>query len=373
MSTAFRYSELVAGNGTGRDGKEDPMTSVLAKGRLFLLLFPAMAVGFVLQAAGLPIPFMLGGILVAACLRFTRCPALQWPKGWRELGLSVAGYGIGLHFTRETLENLTGQTPGVLGASVLSIALAILIAAVTARHTRANLLSCVLGQLPGGLSLMMLLAEEDPRADANVVIVEQTTRIFMVVFTVPIVASLLPRGAAAAAAAAPADSLPWLVLVPLCGVGVWAACRLHVPTPTLMGPILATSCFSVLWGAPLQPVPDLLLDVAQISVGLYMGCMLDRERLLKARETLGYCVGGTLCLIAASMAVAFALSRFYGFGLVTAFLAMAPGGIAEMCLAGMSMGADVSVIVTYQIVRVLLMNLTMPFLLQWYFNENYKG
>lgn len=40
---------------------------------------------------------------------------------------------------------------------------------------------------------------------------------------------------------------------------------------------------------------------------------------------------------------------------------MAPGGIAEMCLAGMSMGADVSVIVTYQIVRVLLMNLTMPF------------
>ena len=349
------------------------MSFPLERVRLLSLLLPAIVVGFVLKAIGLPIPYMLGGILVASFLRFTRLPALQWPRGWREQGLSVVGYGIGLHFTRATLVNLAGQTPGVLGASVLSIALAIVIAAVTARHTRANLLSCVLGQLPGGLNLMMLLAEEDPRADANVVIVEQTTRLFLVVFTVPILASLLPQGSAGLPAAAEAYSLTWLVLVPLCAVGVWGARRLHVPTPTLMGPIFATSVFSVAWGAPLQPVPGPLLDVAQISVGLYMGCMLDKERLWKARETLGYCVGGTFCLIAVSMVVAYGLSCYYGFDLVTAFLAMAPGGIAEMCLAGMGMGADVSVIVTYQIVRVLMMNLSMPFLLHWYFDENYKG
>jgi len=67
------------------------------------------------------------------------------------------------------------------------------------------------------------------------------------------------------------------------------------------------------------------------------------------------------------------LSRYYGIPLVTAFLAMAPGGVAEMCLAGMSMGADVSLILTYQIVRMLLMNLTVPFFLNQYFDETYKG
>ena len=58
---------------------------------------------------------------------------------------------------------------------------------------------------------------------------------------------------------------------------------------------------------------------------------------------------------------------------MTAFLAMAPGGMTEMCLAGMSMGADVSIILTYQIVRLLMMNLTVPFCLNRYFDENYKG
>ena len=47
--------------------------------------------------------------------------------------------------------------------------------------------------------------------------------------------------------------------------------------------------------------------------------------------------------------------------------------MTEMCLAGMSMGADVSIILTYQIVRLLMMNLTVPFCLNRYFDENYKG
>ena len=67
------------------------------------------------------------------------------------------------------------------------------------------------------------------------------------------------------------------------------------------------------------------------------------------------------------------LSRYYGIPIVTAFLAMAPGGVAEMCLAGMSMGADVSLILTYQIVRMMLMNLSVPFFLRKYFDENYTG
>ena len=345
--------------------------------RLLFYAVPAALAGTLLFLARLPIPFMLGGILTAAALRFTRQPGFQWPRPWRELCLSIVGYGIGLHFTRDTVHALAAQTAGVLGASILCIALAIVIAYITYRHTFANLLSCVLGQLPGGLNLMMLLTEEDPRADANVVVVEQTTRLFLVVFFVPVLASFLPGTPVNRAGlfdSPPAEgALTWLVLIPVCAFGVFAARRLHVPTPTLMGPILATSAFSVWYGAPLQQVPSLILYLAQISVGLYMGCMLDKERLLRARATVSFCVLGTLALIAVSMAVAAGLSRVYGFDLVTAFLAMAPGGIAEMCLAGMSMGADVSIIVTYQIVRVLMMNISMPFLIHWYFDEDYKG
>ena len=82
---------------------------------------------------------------------------------------------------------------------------------------------------------------------------------------------------------------------------------------------------------------------------------------------------GTLLIIGGSIVVAEILVRYYGIPIVTAFLAMAPGGMTEMCLAGMSMGADVSIILTYQIVRLLMMNLTVPFFIHKYFDENYTG
>ena len=76
---------------------------------------------------------------------------------------------------------------------------------------------------------------------------------------------------------------------------------------------------------------------------------------------------GTAILVAVSIVMAYVLSARYGFSLITAFLAMAPGGIAEMSLAGMSMGENVSVILTYQLVRLMAINICVPPLLKWWF------
>ena len=66
---------------------------------------------------------------------------------------------------------------GWLEATLVAVAVAVLIAWWTARHTSANLISCVMGIMPGGLTQMMLMSEDDPRADANVVVVMQTLRL----------------------------------------------------------------------------------------------------------------------------------------------------------------------------------------------------
>ena len=115
------------------------------------------------------------------------------------------------------------------------------------------------------------------------------------------------------------------------------------------------------------------MNLAQMNIGLYMGCMLDKERLYRTRLLLPYAIIGTLLIIGGSIVMAEVLSRYYGIPLVTAFLAMAPGGMTEMCLAGMSMGADVSLILTYQMVRLLMMNITVPFFIHRYFDESYTG
>ena len=340
-------------------------------------LFGAAAVvGYVLVLFKIPIPYMLGGIIVMASAKAFGDPDLFWPRSWRMLALCVAGYGIGRNFTVDTWDRLLNQTVGVFAATFISLTLSVLIAIWTHRHTFANLLSCVMGILPGGLTQMMLMSEEDTRSDANVVVVAQTLRMFGVVMFVPFLvvhllgAEVLP--AEEVAQGAMSGGLSWLWLIPVCGLGSWVALRLHVPTATLIGPIIAAAAFSCAAG-PLQLVPGFLMSIAQINIGLYMGAMLDKEKLLRTRSLLPYILGGTAVMIASSVLVAQFLAAHYHFSLVAAFLGMAPGGIAEMCLAGMSMGEDVSMILTYQIVRVMILNITVPYAIKWYFDKNYVG
>ena len=91
---------------------------------------------------------------------------------------------LGRNFTADTWEKMTHQT-WVLEATLIAVAVAVLIAWWTARHTSANLISCVMGIMPGGLTQMMLMSEDDPRADANVVVVMQTLRLVGVIVAVP--------------------------------------------------------------------------------------------------------------------------------------------------------------------------------------------
>lgn len=341
-----------------------------------LLLFLAAALlGLLLVKLKLPIPYMLGGIIAAAAAKAFVDENTDWPVKWRMVALCVAGYGIGRNFTPAALVQLQQQLVGVFGATFIALLCCVFIAWWTYKHTFANLISCVMGITPGGLTQMMLMSEDDPRVDANIVVVMQTVRMFAVVFSVPfLVVHFLGAEVMSTeqAAATGAMGLHWLILFPLAFAGAFLATKLHVPTPTLLGPILITSIASCTIGA-MQAVPDWLMLIAQANIGLYMGTRLDKKRLLQTKKLLPYIIGGSFTMVAVSVGVAYLLAQYYHFSPVAAFLAMAPGGIAEMCLAGMSMGVDVSIILSYQFVRLIIINLIVPFVIKWYFNADYKG
>lgn len=337
----------------------------------FLLFVVAGFFGSLFLRMHLPIPYLLGGMVVALlCKAFARNAAVSWPQSWRNIGLMVAGYGIGATFNNETWHNLIDEAAGVIEANLIAIAVSILLAWLMARWTRTNLQSCVMGMMPGGITLMMLLTEQDKRTDPNVVMVMQVIRLIGVIIAVPfLVITLLDAHVVSDAVSMPNHGgIHWLVLIPLAVLGSYLAKKLHLPTPIFLGTILLTAIFSVAAG-DLQPVPGWLMAPAQISIGLYMGLLLDAERIARTKSILSLTIIGTMILVAVSVVVAHILSARYGFSLVTAFLAMAPGGIAEMALAGMSMGENVSIILTYQLVRVLVINIGVPPLLNWYFRR----
>lgn len=336
-----------------------------------LLFIMALCLGQMLVKLHIPIPFLLGGLLTAlACKTFARRTQVSWPKRWREYALMIAGYGIGSTFTTDTWNNFLAELAGVAEATVVIMAASIALAFITAKIARENLKSCIMGMLPGGMTLTMLLCEEDKKVNPNVVMVMQIIRLLGVVVAVPfLVIWLLDAQVTGSSVALPNHGgVHWFVFVPLSILGFFIAKKVHLPTPRLLGPILATAAFAV-YTEGVQPVPFWLMAPAQVSIGLFMGMQLDADRIIKTKKMVPFILIGTAILIFISVSMAKVLSARYGFSLVTAFLAMAPGGIAEMSLAGMSMGENVSIILTYQLVRVLAINIFIPPLLAWWFKE----
>ena len=337
--------------------------------RRLMMFGLAVLIGFLFQYMAIPIPFLLGGIVSSMFWKVIGAQ-VYWPRQWRELGLCVAGYGIGRNFTAETMRELSMQSLGVLEATGAAVGASVIIAWWTSRHSYANLQSCVMGCMPGGLTQMMLMSETDKRVDFSVVMVMQTLRLMSAIIIVPflVVHGLGAEIKDAALPAAQTGDYTWLWMVPIAAIGAVVLQKLHIPTPRLLGPTLAASACSYFFGT-FQPVPDPLMTVAQISIGLYMGMLLDPARIKETARLMPFIITGILIIIAVSVAMAYYLSGIYGFSLITAFLAMAPGGIAEMCLAGMSMGENVSIILTYQLVRMLILNITVPMGLTWYFKD----
>jgi membrane AbrB-like protein len=315
---------------------------------------------------------MLGGMIVAILYKtFAREQAVKWPRRWRDMGLMVAGYGIGVNFNTAAWNNFLHELAGVSASTIIALGVSIIIAIVTAKVTREDLKSCVIGMLPGGMTMSLLMAEEDKTINPNVVVVMQVIRLFGVIISVPFLTVLLldakvinsPLGMVAH------TGYHWAIFIPLTILGSFIATKLRLPTPVLLGSILATTVFNIFVGS-VQPVPGFLMAPAQLSIGLFMGMILDAKRIAQTKNVLPFVIGGTALLVVISIGVAYVLSDLYGFSLVTAFLAMAPGGIAEMALAGLSMGEDVATILAYQLVRLLAINLLVPPVIEWYFSKS---
>lgn len=184
-----------------------------------LLFVSAGALGILFNALSIPIPYMLGGIVAAFVAKTFIDPKTKWPSLWRNMMMSVAGYEIGRSCSVETLINIAEEIFGVFLATGVTVIVSILAAFWTFRHSAANLISCVMGCSPGGMSLMTLMAEEDSRVDMNVVVVAQTLRLFCVVVSVLFLAMQMIDETSAAVALEKPDEWHWLALIPICFVG----------------------------------------------------------------------------------------------------------------------------------------------------------
>jgi membrane AbrB-like protein len=348
------------------------MRSILKE--TFLKTWPILTTGLVAIPGGLlfdflriPLPWMLGPLTVTLLYNALSSQRARWPVHFRNAGLIVIGYSMGRTITFETTQQILANLPGMAAATLLTVLFCLGTGYITHRRTGISLASGVLGSMPGGLAQMIILSEEVRDADVTVVTLMQMTRVLAVVFIVPFVAihgmahphsGVLPLSGTA---------VPWnLAVLPAilaAPLGAWLAYLLKLPIPFLLGPIFATTA-AVLAGCPAPPVPGPLIRTAQLFFGIYMGIVITLESLRRLGKVLPYALGSAVLLVAFTYLVAFGLMVVTPANLLSAFLGTAAGGLAEMGIVALALGADVTFVLSYQLFRLFSILLVMPPLLR---------
>ena len=325
-------------------------------------------------ALDLPLPWMIGPMLTTIVLKMKYPEMVFFPIKWRNLFLIPLGYNIGAHITLAACYEIMAQLMGISIATILSIGISLILAWWTVKSTGITMASSAVGNMPGGLTPMLLLCESIPSADINAVAVIQSIRLMTTIAVVPI---LLTHGLGAAAvntgtmeAIEYLDTPAWL-LIAVAVIGALAAHKIKFPAAFFMGPIVAIGGLSLYFGGNLPEAPVWLISLSQVCTGVFLGTCIDPFQLGHNRKLLPVTLSGAFILIISSLFVGYLLSKYYGFTVATAFLATAPGGVAEMSITGMVLGENVPIILAYQLFRMLFLNIVMPPALKWYFTRNH--
>jgi len=316
-----------------------------------------------------PLPWTLGPLVATLLWKLLRKKSVYWPKPIRNSGLVVIGYAMGSPFTLQIARQISGQLPGIILSTLAIMTISLLVGWITSRYTGVGLINGIMGSVPGGLSQMAVICEEIEGADVAIVTLMQVTRLLTVVFTVPLLAiyGLASDLGGMTSVVIPTSIDPWtFALFAIVAImSAELARMIKFPTPYLMGPVFGTIALIIL-GNTAPHLPQVVLALAQITIGIRMGADITFDGLKNWKSIVAYSFGGVFSVIVASLGIDYILTRVYPISFLTAFISTAPGGMAEMGITAIAVHADVSLVVAYQLFRLLsMLTLAIPTVKWW--------
>ncbi|MFL6557043.1 MAG: AbrB family transcriptional regulator [Bacillus sp. (in: firmicutes)] len=345
-----------------------------------ITLLTAFIGGFMFSLLHSPIPWLLGPM--TAVLIGSRFGKVQyyWPSRIRDIGLVIVGYSIGLSFTKEAVLEIVAKLPSMLLMTVVLICFCAGIAFVVSKLSGVDYPTVLVGSIPGGLSQMIIFAEELKGINITTVTFLQVARLIMIIFFVPFLvfgplfknttdtaSNLVNSGAVSSSPLFP--TIIWFAIICV-GCAILAR-KLNFPTPYMLGPILGTAVFNLLGlhGPALSPT---ILDASQFMIGGYIGLLLKPEKLEHKTKIISLALISGMVMILISIGLSMLLVSFYDIDHSTSFLALAPGGMDQMGILAHVVHADLSMVTGYQLFRLFFIYFAVPPILRWIFRVGFR-
>ncbi|THU00673.1 AbrB family transcriptional regulator [Lampropedia puyangensis] len=308
----------------------------------------------------IPLPWMLGPLLLTAATRISHVPSRCAPI-FNQFGRWMIGLSLGLYFTPQVAESVMRYWPLMVFGMAYAIALAFLGRSVYMRCADMDPTTAWFAAAIGSASEMANMAQRHG-ARVDQVASAHSMRVLLVVVVVPFAFQWF----ADAPMVRPMDvrdvqwpGFFWLVSGAwVCG---WLFQRLRLPNGWMLGP-MAFAMLITLSGIELSALPPWLSWAGQLCIGWSLGDKYRPDFLRSAPRLLGVVAALSLGVIAFSALLGWLLALAIELPPATLILALIPGGIAEMTITAKVLGLGVPLVTALQVSRMLCVVLSTGWL-----------
>ncbi|MDB5550596.1 MAG: hypothetical protein JWL86_580 [Rhizobium sp.] len=329
-----------------------------AVARIGLALAIGIAGALLASAVSMPLPYLLGPLLACAIAAMAGAPVRAVPYG-RELAQVAVGLAIGLRFVPIVVIAVAKLLPWMALVIVLTIVVTMIAAVIMKRLAGIDNRTAFFATAAAGLAEMAVVAHQK-NADGDVVAVVHLIRVTAIVTTVPFLVTIFGADGGIQPVIVPiaGEAWPLIALFLVSAIAAYWARKLRLPNTWLLVPAVIAAVIAGLGFGPFA-MPPLVLTIAQIVIGCWLGCRFRRSLLGRLSQVTISALVTTMFLLAAATGIAALLSYATGLSFVTSLLAVAPAGVTEMVLTATAMHLDTTIVTAFQITRIAVVMTTI--------------
>lgn len=148
------------------------------------------------------------------------------------------------------------------------------------------------------------------------------------------------------------------LIIGLALVSYWVFSLLRFPAPAILGPMVSIGICQIL-DAGLPELPITLINGFQIIIGLSVGSKINHKNVRDIKDSWKVSLVIAVYTLASTAVMTFLIRSFTN-DFATALFSAAPGGITEMTVMALSYNSEVTIVSTFQFVRLIVIISTIP-------------
>jgi membrane AbrB-like protein len=326
---------------------------------IFMTLLIGTLGGAIAHSLGLPIPWLLGSLLIVFfCkkLPFIKAPPKEFSR-WVRIFLGVAiGASVG-----NTASNIEPSELATLTFSIIFV-LAVTFFGVSyfKRLSNFTTLDSFMSALPGGLTFLFSLSDNLGHRFPKIALIH-TVRMVTLILVFSIFAYFIEHPQVSADTSILAafdftyDLALWKVIALTLLSGLFAK-KCSVAGGDIIFPMLIAASFYH-YGVIETPMPEVIKTVAMITFGAVIACKLAISNISEFKEQTRASIIFTIAITSIVFVISVGLGTTFEKHYFLFFLALAPGSIPEISLIAIALGFDVGFVAMIHTCRYLFIML----------------